>query len=137
MEGEANMPEFKIVTETKCSSHESLFIRAIRGIRGSFLPFVVRAISPLILLAFCAPALAAEKTAEKANRFSDEDYAKHIEALKKKLPSDNFTVIIEKPFVVIGDEDARTVQSRSISTVRWAVKRLKEKYFDKDPNAIL
>src|SRR5258708_30490880 len=33
--------------------------------------------------------------------FTDADFAKHVEQLKKKLPSNSFTVIIQRPFVVI------------------------------------
>lgn len=74
---------------------------------------------------------AAEKT------FSDEDYSRHVEAVKKKLPAEDFTIVVEKPFVVIGDEKPDVVRSRSVATVRWAVSRLKDRYFEKDPKFIL
>lgn len=48
-----------------------------------------------------------------------------------------FTVIVQNPFVVIGDEPASTVQQRAISTVKWSVDRLKKSYFPKDPNEII
>ena len=57
--------------------------------------------------------------------FTAADYAQHILKLKKRLPHENFTVLIEAPFVVIGDESAAQVQRRAEGTVRWAVKRLK------------
>ncbi len=41
--------------------------------------------------------------------------------LKKKIPSDKFTVILQRPFVVIGDESHKTVKRRSQGTVKWAV----------------
>ena len=69
--------------------------------------------------------------------FTDDDYARHIEALKQRLPRDGFTIIVQKPFVVIGDEKPDVVRSRSIRTVKWAVDRLKATYFDKDPDVIL
>ncbi|WP_419189614.1 C39 family peptidase [Stieleria marina] len=65
------------------------------------------------------------------------DYAQHIMRLKTKLPNDNFTIVLERPFVVIGDEDAATVRRRSKQTVAWAVKRLKKQYFARDPERIL
>ncbi len=69
--------------------------------------------------------------------FSDADYTRHLAKLKHRLPSKDFTVLIEKPFVVIGDESPRVLKSRAKNTVAWAVKRLKEKYFKKNPSRIL
>jgi hypothetical protein len=69
--------------------------------------------------------------------FSDADFARHVEQLKKKLPSNNFTVIIQRPFVVIGDESPADVQEHSERTVKWAVDKLKQDYFAQDPKEIL
>ena len=69
--------------------------------------------------------------------FTDADYAQHIMKLKPRLPNKGFTVVISKPFVVIGDEPATTVQRRADSTVKWAVDALKKDYFKKDPTRIL
>lgn len=71
------------------------------------------------------------------SRFSDADYQKHIEELKKKVPHSRFNIIIQKPFVVIGDEDPAKVRRRSQGTVKWAVDKLKQDYFKKDPNHII
>jgi hypothetical protein len=65
------------------------------------------------------------------------DYAKHIAALKKKVPSRGFTVVVQTPFVVIGDESSAVVKQRAEGTVKWAVDRLKESYFSKEPSEIL
>ncbi len=67
---------------------------------------------------------------------SDADYAQHVHALKKKLPN-GFSIVISKPFVVIGDEPLETVKARAQRTVEWAVRRLKQAYFAKDPERIL
>lgn len=75
--------------------------------------------------------------AKAASEFTAADYAQHIHALRKKLPSEEFSIVIEKPFVVIGDEPLETVKRRSKDTVLWAVERLKKDYFKKDPTAIL
>jgi hypothetical protein len=72
-----------------------------------------------------------------AASFSDADFAKHVEQLKKKLPSSNFTIVIQPPFVVIGDEPAQDVRDHSTNTVKWAVDKLKQDYFTKDPKEIL
>ncbi|MFL6257814.1 MAG: hypothetical protein ACJ74T_22635 [Pyrinomonadaceae bacterium] len=69
--------------------------------------------------------------------FDDADYARHVEQLKKKLPSKEFEVVIEKPFVVIGDGGRRAVEGYARDTVRWAVTLLKQDYFAKDPKEIL
>jgi hypothetical protein len=82
----------------------------------------------ILVLTLCPPARA---------EFTDDDYAAHIEQLKEKLPGDGFTIVIEKPFVVIGDEADWVVKKRGRDTVRWAVDRLKAEYFAKDPDVIL
>ncbi|HEX7315320.1 MAG TPA: hypothetical protein VF297_15450 [Pyrinomonadaceae bacterium] len=69
--------------------------------------------------------------------FTDADYARHVARLKKKLPSREFEIIVEKPFVVVGDGGRRAVEENARGTVRWAVTLLKKDYFTKDPNEIL
>src|SRR5258708_36148519 len=69
--------------------------------------------------------------------FTHADFAKHVEQLKKKLPSNSFTVIIQRPFVVIGDESAADVKKHSEQTVKWAVDKLQQDFFAKDPKEIL
>ncbi|GAB4159567.1 MAG: hypothetical protein Tsb009_36860 [Planctomycetaceae bacterium] len=68
---------------------------------------------------------------------TDADYAQHIMQLKKRLPHRNFHIVIQKPFVVIGDESSQRVKARSIRTVKWAVDQLKSLYFKNDPHEIL
>jgi hypothetical protein len=48
-----------------------------------------------------------------------------------------FTVLVETPFVVAGDEAPDMVRRRAASTVRWAVRMLKQDYFRKDPDEAL
>jgi hypothetical protein len=85
--------------------------------------------------------IAAAPTTE--NGFTDAEYAQHIHALRERLaelhtPGDaQFTIVLERPFVVIGDEPAETVHERAKGTVRWAVERLKRQYFRRDPKHIL
>lgn len=69
--------------------------------------------------------------------FTDADFTRHVEQLKKKLPSTDFTVVIQRPFVVIGDEPADVVKGHSEHTVKWTVDKLKQDFFAKDPNEIL
>jgi len=49
--------------------------------------------------------------------FTDADYAQHIHELKKRLPGDDFHVVLEKPLVVVGNDPAETVQRHSTDTV--------------------
>ena len=84
------------------------------------------------------PLAASPSTASAApETFTDADFAKHVEQLKRRLPSGNFTVIIQRPFVVIGDESAADVKKHSEQTVKWAVDKLKQDFFAKDPKEIL
>jgi hypothetical protein len=69
--------------------------------------------------------------------FSDADFARHVERLKKKLPSADFVIVIQSPFVVIGDESPTEVTAHSEKTVKWAVDKLKQDYFTIDPKEIL
>jgi hypothetical protein len=69
--------------------------------------------------------------------FTDADYARHVAQLKKKLPTKEFEVVVEKPFVVVGDGGRRAVEEHARGTVRWAVTLLKRDYFTKDPKEIL
>jgi hypothetical protein len=75
--------------------------------------------------------------ASGASTFSPDDFQRHVEKLKPKLPSDDFTILIEPPFIVIGDEPADKLKARSKNTVKWAVDHLKATYFDHDPESII
>src|SRR6185312_10379259 len=48
----------------------------------------------------------------------DAELAQHVTALRERVPR-NFQILVEKPFVVIGDEPPDTVRRRSVATVRW------------------
>jgi len=69
--------------------------------------------------------------------FQAADYCQHIMGLKERLPSKDFQVLIEPPFVVVGDEPLATVKQRSADTIQWAVRQLKQEYFAKDPDRII
>ncbi len=69
--------------------------------------------------------------------FTNADYAQHILKLKKKLPTDDFHIVLQRPFVVVGDESAEVVRQRATNTVKWAVDRIKRDYFSKDPDQII
>jgi hypothetical protein len=77
------------------------------------------------------------KAPAAAKGFTAADYAQHVMKLKEKLPNKDFHILIEKPFVVVGDEEREVVERRAQDTVRWAVQMLKKDFFSKDPVAIL
>jgi hypothetical protein len=68
--------------------------------------------------------------------FTNAGFAAHLERLEKKVP-EGFTVVVQPPFVVIGDESPETVRRRSTNTVKWAVDKLKLDYFKRDPVEII
>jgi len=96
------------------------------------LPFLVL----LTAVSTCSAASAEEPFVEPDGH-SKAAYARHLESLKKKVPPRGFTVVVQKPFVVIGDESPAMVRRRADGTVKWAVDRLKESYFEKNPTEIL
>lgn len=68
--------------------------------------------------------------------FTPADFAQHMMVLKPKVPA-GFTVIVQPPFVVAGDQHPNEVERRANDTVKWAVVRLKRDFFARDPKDIL
>ncbi|MEI7837394.1 MAG: hypothetical protein WCK05_13420 [Planctomycetota bacterium] len=69
-------------------------------------------------------------------------FAKHYRELQGTIPKNRgFRLVVQKPFVVIGDEtlaDGRNaVEIRATQTVKWAVDRLMKDYFPKYPDEII
>ena len=73
----------------------------------------------------------------RTGRFTAADYAQHIMQLKRRLPHENFHIILLKPFVVVGDEPRPMVEQRTVRTVQWAVDRIKQDFFSRDPDQII
>jgi hypothetical protein len=65
------------------------------------------------------------------------DYEAHLRTLRARLPHDGFHVVVEKPFVVLGDGGAAAVERCAERTVRWAVRLLQQDFFDEQPGRIL
>ena len=65
------------------------------------------------------------------------DFDNHVAELKKRLPSNDFSIVVQRPFVVVGDEPEKVVKERSEGTVKWAVEKLKQDFFTQDPKEIL
>jgi hypothetical protein len=72
--------------------------------------------------------------------FTDAEYdAKLAEVrnLLAEVPDEELHLVVEPPFVVVGNEDEATVRRHAASTVRWAVRLLRADYFAEDPAEIL
>jgi hypothetical protein len=90
-----------------------------------------------IAVASAANSSISEGPPDRAGAFTAADFASHVEQLKKKLPSKEFSIVIQRPFVVIGDGGAAAVKEDAEGTVKWAVDKLKQDFFTKDPKEIL
>ncbi len=64
------------------------------------------------------------------------DFPAHLRELTKNMP-EGFSCRVEMPFVVVGNQDAKTLESYSRQTLRWAVDNLKKEYFPHDPQTII
>jgi len=120
----------------------SLLRTLIRNYPNHQLPLDTGMISKLlsrmcVMLIVISHGCARPAMADKDSSFTDADYAAHMEELKKKAPVDQFTIIIVRPFVVIGDEAPHVVKRRAENTVAWATRKLKQAYFSKDPQEII
>jgi len=60
-----------------------------------------------------------------------------LSAVHSQVAGQGFTVVVEEPFIVVGDEAPEMVRRRAAGTVRWAVRHLKKSYFSKDPKRVL
>ena len=76
------------------------------------------------------------KEPDATRGFTNADYAQHIMELRSRLP-DNFSLVIQRPFVVVGDGPSDDVKSICKDTVKWAVDHLKQDYFDREPDEII
>lgn len=90
-----------------------------------------------LLLTTAAFCVSFRNTQTSGSRFTNDDFTRHINALKRKISDSNFTIVLQKPFVVIGNEPPATVKMRAEQTVKWAVDKLKAEYFQYDPVDII
>ena len=68
---------------------------------------------------------------------TEAELTAHAQSLRKRYADQGFTITIEPPFVVIGDESTEMVRRRSEQTVRWAVDRLQRDYFPIAPDHVI
>jgi hypothetical protein len=94
----------------------------------SSVAIAVRPLIPAILVLLGAAAHGATP--------SDEAVAQHAAALAHKLAGQGFTVLVEPPFVLVGDEGSERLRQRA-QTVRWTRRLLLHDFFTADPDRVL
>ncbi len=73
-----------------------------------------------------------------ATTLTDADYAQAVARVRAQIPEGRgFSIVVERPFVVVGDGGLAAVRRRATGTVRWAVEKLKARYFSDDPDVVL
>ncbi len=68
-----------------------------------------------------------------ANESLDQQVAQRADQLRRELEGSDFQLVIEGPFVVIGNETATRVQQRAAGTLRWAYDHLRREYLRTTP----
>jgi hypothetical protein len=89
----------------------------------------------LLIAIACAAALA-PTLAAAAEPTEDELKARKAD-LEKKLKGQGFTVVVEAPFVIVGNEGAAAVKKRATGFLRWTVKLLEKDFFTKRPDKVI
>ncbi len=89
-----------------------------------------------ILACGVSPSLNPEHAGAEQPASADAVFAAHLARARQSAPT-GFTVVAQSPFVVLGDESPEMVQARATKTVKWAVDKLKQDYFQRDPEEII
>lgn len=100
----------------------------------SYLPGII-VVAGLLVVASCSSTKVRVESAAVVVKNTDLD--KHIAQLKMQIPSKDFSIVVQHPFVVIGDEPEAVVKERAEGTIKWAVEKLKQDFFPNDPKDIL
>jgi hypothetical protein len=58
-------------------------------------------------------------------------------SLEKRLAKQGFTVLVEEPYVIVGDEAPAVVAHHATGILRWSIKLLEQDYFTKRPNKVI
>jgi hypothetical protein len=68
---------------------------------------------------------------------SADELAERRAQLEARLRGQGFTVVVEPPFVVVGDESPATVKHHATGILRWSIRLLEAEYFAKRPNKLI
>ena len=88
-----------------------------------------------LLIAFAC--LTALSTSIASAEPTPDELKARVAELEKKLKGQGFSVVIEPPFVVIGDEGAAMVKQRASGFLRWTVKLIEKDFFTKRPDKLI
>ncbi|MFT3744113.1 MAG: DUF1570 domain-containing protein [Pyrinomonadaceae bacterium] len=86
---------------------------------------------------FSLPLIAKPQSRTLLDLPTAEAFQTHASKLKEKLKGRGFTVLVERPFIVVGDDSEERVEQWASDVVRGTVQKLKQDYFKKDPANIL
>jgi hypothetical protein len=67
---------------------------------------------------------------------SNADVAAHAKALEKQLAGQGYTIVVEGPFVIVGDEAPKRVAAR-VGFIKWVVTLVEKDFFAKQPDHII
>ncbi len=83
------------------------------------------------------PAAQARSAPSEAARAALAALEQRRAELTERLAGQGFTVVIEPPFVVVGDESPAKVRARASGFLRWTVGLLEKDWFTKRPEKII
>lgn len=89
-----------------------------------------------ILVCICYTIVTGAATNISNTAIPNTTFTNHLTQLQLKVPK-GFTVVVQSPFVVIGDETPERVQQWATNVVKWATDKLKQDYFTQDPQEII
>ncbi len=72
-------------------------------------------------------------TSEKVVAPTAKNLEARAKALRERYGPHGLTVLVEAPFVLIGDQEPAILRRHAEKTVRWAARRLEKDYFDRPP----
>lgn len=81
--------------------------------------------------------LAAAPLRVAAAQPSADELSERKAALETRLRGQGFTVVVEPPFVVVGDESPGTVKHHATGILRWSIHLLEAEYFKQRPNKLI
>jgi len=96
---------------------------------------VFRVAAVVLALELIFASLARPCTASESS-LANAAFAQHLADLTNKIPT-AFTIVVQPPFIVLGDEVPEMVHQRATRTVKWAVDKLKQDFFQRDPQEII
>ena len=77
-----------------------------------------------------------ETEIEKEKKAKEEGDEYTRKELTPRIVSD-FQIVLQQPFVVVGDDSLSEVESYADGTIQWAVNRLKLDFFPRDPDHVI